>query len=40
MGGTVESIDIDAENLGLLVKINSSDDGKIILELPREFNRC
>ena len=35
-GGTVESIDIDAENLGLLVKINSSDDGKIILELPRE----
>ena len=36
-GGTVESIDIDAENLGLLVKINSSGDGKIILELPREY---
>jgi predicted secreted protein with PEFG-CTERM motif len=36
-GGTVDSIDIDAENLGLLVKINSSDDGKIILELPREY---
>jgi len=35
-GGTVESIDIDAENLGLLVKINSLEDGKIILELPRE----
>lgn len=36
-GGTVDSIDIDAENLGLLVKINSSNDGKIILELPREY---
>jgi len=36
-GGTVESIDIDAENLGFLVKINSSDGGKIILELPREY---
>jgi len=37
IGGTVESIDIDPENLGLLVKINSLDNGKIILELPREF---
>ena len=36
-GGTVENIEIESENLGLLVKINSSDDGKIILELPREF---
>ena len=36
-GGTVESIKIEPENLGLLVKINSLDDGKIILELPREF---
>ncbi len=35
-GGTVESIKIEPENLGLLVKINSLDDGKIILELPRE----
>jgi predicted secreted protein with PEFG-CTERM motif len=35
-GGTVESIEIEPENLGLLVKINSLDDGKIILELPRE----
>jgi hypothetical protein len=35
-GGTVESIEIEPENLGLLVKVNSSDDGKIILELPRE----
>jgi predicted secreted protein with PEFG-CTERM motif len=36
-GGTVESIAIEPENLGLLVKINSLDDGKIVLELPREF---
>ena len=36
-GGVVESIEIEPENLGLLVKINSLDDGKIILELPREF---
>jgi len=35
-GGIVESIEIEPENLGLLVKINSLDDGKIILELPRE----
>ena len=36
-GGTIETIDVDPENFGLLVKINSLDDGKIILELPREF---
>jgi predicted secreted protein with PEFG-CTERM motif len=36
-GGTVESIEIEPENLGLVVKINSLRDGKIILELPREF---
>jgi predicted secreted protein with PEFG-CTERM motif len=35
-GGVVESIEIEPENLGLLVKINSLDNGKIILELPRE----
>jgi len=35
-GGTVENIEIDPENLGLLVKINSSNNGKIVLELPRE----
>jgi len=35
-GGTVESIEIEPENLGLLVKINSSNNGKIILELPKE----
>ena len=36
-GGTIENIQIEPENLGLLIKINSLDDGKIILELPREF---
>jgi predicted secreted protein with PEFG-CTERM motif len=35
-GGIVESIQIEPENLGLLVKINSSNNGKINLELPRE----
>jgi predicted secreted protein with PEFG-CTERM motif len=35
-GGTVESIEIESKNLGLLVKINSLNNGKIILELPRE----
>jgi len=34
--GTVESIQIEPENLGLLIKINSLDDGKINVELPRE----
>jgi predicted secreted protein with PEFG-CTERM motif len=37
IGGTVENIDIEQDNLGLLVKINSLNDGKIILELPREY---
>jgi len=36
-GGTVENIEIEPENLGLLVKINALDNGKIVLELPREF---
>jgi predicted secreted protein with PEFG-CTERM motif len=35
-GGIVDNIEIEPKNLGLLVKINSLDDGKIILELPRE----
>jgi len=35
-GGTVEDIEVESKNLGLLVKINSLDNGKIILELPRE----
>jgi len=35
-GGTVENIEIEPENLGLLIKINALDDGKIVLELPRE----
>jgi predicted secreted protein with PEFG-CTERM motif len=35
-GGIVESIETEPKNLALLVKINSLEDGKIILELPRE----
>jgi predicted secreted protein with PEFG-CTERM motif len=35
-GGTVENIEIEPENLGLLIKISALDDGKIVLELPRE----
>jgi predicted secreted protein with PEFG-CTERM motif len=37
IGGIVENIEVESENLGLLVKINASNDGKIILELPREY---
>ena len=36
-GGIVENIEVESKNFGLLVKINSLDDGKIILELPREY---
>jgi len=36
-GGIVENVNVEYENFGLLVKINSIDDGKIILELPRQF---
>jgi predicted secreted protein with PEFG-CTERM motif len=36
-GGTIENMSVEHENFGLLVKINSSDDGKIILELPRKI---
>ena len=36
-GGTIETIDVDPENFGLLVKLTSLDDGKLVLELPREF---
>ena len=36
-GGTVDTVEVEPENFGLVVKINSVDDGKIILELPREF---
>ena len=35
-GGIVEDIEIQPDNLGLLIKINALDDGKIVLELPRE----
>jgi predicted secreted protein with PEFG-CTERM motif len=36
-GGTIEDIKIEPEIFGLILKIDSTNDGKIILELPREF---
>jgi predicted secreted protein with PEFG-CTERM motif len=36
-GGTLEGITVEPENFGLMVKISTLDDGKILLELPREF---
>ena len=37
IGGTVESGIIDPNIFGIVLKINATDDGKIILDLPREF---
>ena len=37
IGGVIESIDIEPKNLGLLVKIDAPHNGKITLELPREY---
>jgi predicted secreted protein with PEFG-CTERM motif len=36
-GGTVKNITTDSDNFTLKVQINSTDDGEILLELPREF---
>ena len=36
-GGTVMDMIVDADMLTLEVQINSTDDGEILLELPREF---
>jgi len=36
-GGTLLDISIDEDIFGLVVKINSTDEGKIVLELPRKF---
>ena len=36
-GGTVKNITTDSDNLTLKVQINSTNNGKILLELPREF---
>ena len=37
IGGTVESGVIDPNIFGIVLKINATDNGKIILDLPREF---
>ena len=37
VGGDVESIMIDPNIFGIVLKINTLDEGKIILDLPREF---
>ena len=36
-GGTVENIVVDSDIFGIKVQINSTDDGTITLDLPREF---
>ena len=36
-GGTLLDISIDENIFGLIVKIDASDEGKIILDLPRKF---
>ena len=36
-GGIVEDMEIDSENFSLIVKIESTDEGSITLDLPREF---
>ncbi|MEE9339570.1 MAG: hypothetical protein V3U87_15965 [Methylococcaceae bacterium] len=37
IGGTVEDIIIDSRNFALIVQIDSTDEGTITLDLPREF---
>ncbi len=36
-GGTVKDMTVDSEDFAILVHINSTDDGIITLDLPREF---
>jgi predicted secreted protein with PEFG-CTERM motif len=36
-GGTLSNISIDENIFGLVVKINASNDGKIVLDLPRKY---
>lgn len=36
-GGTLSNISIDENIFGLVVEINASDDGKIVLDLPRKY---
>ena len=36
-GGIISDISVDENIFGLVVKIDASDEGKIILDLPRKF---
>jgi predicted secreted protein with PEFG-CTERM motif len=36
-GGTIYDISIDEEIFGLVVKLNTPNDGKIVLDLPRKY---
>jgi predicted secreted protein with PEFG-CTERM motif len=36
-GGTISDISIDENIFGLVVEINASDEGKIVLDLPRKY---
>ena len=36
-GGTLEDIIIEPKILGLIIDINTIDDGKLVLDLPREY---
>lgn len=36
-GGTVESMTIDSNSFSIITQINSTDEGKITMNLPREF---
>ena len=36
-GGTISDISIDESIFGLVVQINASDEGKIVLDLPRKY---
>jgi len=36
-GGTVKNITVDEENFAIIVQIDSTDEGVITLDLPREF---
>jgi predicted secreted protein with PEFG-CTERM motif len=36
-GGTLLDISIDEEIFGLMIKIDASDEGKLVLDLPRKY---
>ncbi len=36
-GGTVKNMVVDSKNFAIIVQIDATDEGEIVLELPREF---